>query len=507
MLLRSVFCKRLGVRLAAAIAVLGFIAGPVFAQQGTLRVGIDIPVQLDPALASTDAEIAVLNNVYDYLVDVDAANDIQPRLATSWTVSDDGTRYTFQLAEGVTFHDGSEFGADDVVYTYDRLRDPESGYPTADLYSAIESIEATGPLEVTFTLSESNPFFLYDLSDNHAVIVDAGTTEFGTDFNGTGPFVVDEYAAEDRMLLSANPDYFVEGKPGVAELELIFFSDQSAAVSAIRGGQLDLIINMPTALYQSLQNAGGVEALSVPTNGYDVVRLRTDIEPGSDPRVVEALKRSVDRDTILEVVKEGSAARGYDNPIGPLYEAYHVEEPGVPAYDPERARELLAEAGYADGLELELYTPDTGDRPALAQVLQQQLAEGGFDITIQVVPEGVYYSDAPNNWLDATFGITGWGSRPVPQFYLDVAVACDAVWNEAHYCNEDLDALIERAGTTLDDEERTELYAEIQRILAAEGPYVIPYFFAQFGAVRDGFSGLDLKAFPGRTDLAAVTPE
>ncbi len=504
----AVRARRAGLlRTLAAVVAAMVVAGAALAQQGALRVGIDIPVQLDPALASSDAEITVLNSIYDYLVDVDAANEIQPRLATAWQVSNDGLVYTFQLAEGVVFHDGSALTADDVVHTFDRLRDPDAGYPTADLYSNVVSVAATGELEVRFTLAETNPFFLYDLSDNHALIVDDGTSDYASSFNGTGPFVVDSYAAEDRMVLRANPDYFVPGKPGVAELELIFFGDQAAGVSAIRGGQLDIVLRMPTALFRSLQNVRGITPIQVATNGYDLVRLRTDRPPGDDPRVVEALKRSIDRAVIRDVVAEGFAAAGYDNPIGPLYEAYHLESPGIPAYDPARARELLAEAGYGDGLELELFTPDSGDRPALAQVLQQQLADGGFDVTIRVVPEGVYYSDAPNNWLDATFGITGWGSRPVPQFYLDVAVACDAVWNEAHYCDERVDALIELASTTLDEQARVEAYDEIQRILAAEGPYVIPYFFAQFAAAGDDVQGLEVKAFPGRTDLAAVTLE
>ena len=160
-------------------------------RQGTLRVSAFPISQTDPSLISSDSEVLIANHVYDYLVDVDAENEIQPRIATDWDISDNGLTYTFTLAEGVTFHDGSEMTAQDVVYTFRRLRDTE-GLPTADLYSGIESIEATGDLEVTFTISEPNPFFLYDLSDNHALIVKDGTEE-ATGFNGTGPFVVIDY--------------------------------------------------------------------------------------------------------------------------------------------------------------------------------------------------------------------------------------------------------------------------------------------------------------------------
>jgi peptide/nickel transport system substrate-binding protein len=214
---------------------------------------------------------------------------------------------------------------------------------------------------------------------------------------------------------------------------------------------------------------------------------------------------SVDRQQIVDVVTNGLAALGRDNPIGPLYTAYHLEEPGVPERDVERARELLAEAGYPDGLSLTLHTPDSGDRPDMAVVIAEQLAPAGFDVEVVVEPESVYYGE--NNWLEVDFGITGWGSRPVPQFYFDVMIACGARWNEAHYCNEEVDELIATAGTTLDEQERVDAYHELQRILAAEGPFIIPYFFQQFGAIADGYTGFDMKAFPGRSDLAAIQAE
>ena len=261
------------------LAVLLLTVGLGAAAAQTLRVGTEIPAQLDPAFASADAEILVLSNVYDYLVEVDAGNQIQPGLASSWTTSDDGTVWTFALREDVTFHSGAAFGPDDVVATFDRLRDPDAGLPTSDLYANVAAVEATGPAEVTFTLNEPNPFFLFDLSDNHAVVVDADARDLGTVFDGTGPFQVTAYAAEDRMSLVANEAYF-GGAPGVDAMELIFFADQAAAVSALRGGQIDLVLRMPTPLYQSLEGARGIERFRVATNAFDLVRLRSDRAPG-----------------------------------------------------------------------------------------------------------------------------------------------------------------------------------------------------------------------------------
>lgn len=471
--------------------------------QGTLRVASEIPVNLDPAGASSDAEILILHSIYDYLVDIDGENNITPRLAERWEVSDDGLTYTLNLVAGAAFHDGSPLTANDVVWTFDRLRDPALGLPTADLYANVVSVAAEGDTTVVFTLGETNPFFLYDLSDNHALVLKAETADPATTFNGTGPFKVVDYSAENRITLEANPDYFVPGKPGVANLEIIFFADAAAAVGALRGGQVDIAMRMPTPLWQALQQESGLQAVQVPTNGFDLVRLRSDRAPGDDPRVIQAMKLATDRDDIFQRVSLGIGAPGRDSPIGPLFSAYYTEATPLPPRDVDAARALITEAGYADGLNIDFHVPDSGDRPDLAVVLQEQWAPAGINVNIIVEPESVYYGD--DGWLEVDLGITGWGSRPIPQFYLDVMLVTDAVWNESHFSDPEFDALAREAGTTLDEEERIQAYAEIQRILIERGPVVIPYFFAALGAVRDGFTGFELRPFPGRTDLAAIS--
>ncbi len=474
-------------------------AAPPPARAGILRVAMQPIVQADPAFISSDSEVLVANHVYDYLVDIDAKSNVQPRLATRWNVSDDGLTYTFTLAEGVTFHDGSPFSAADVVWTFDRLRNPDLELPTANLYGNIASVEATGDLEVTFKLTQPNPFFLFDLSDNHALILKAGTEDAATNFNGSGPFKVTNYSPEDRITLEANENYFIPGQPKLAGLEIIFFNDETASVDALRSGQVDLVLRMSTSLFESLKTEPGIITIDIPTNGFDLVRLRSDRAPGNDPRVIQALKLATDRQAILELVQQGYGAVGRDSPIGPLYDAYYTEETPLPERDVEAARQLLAEAGYADGLQMTLHTPDTGGRPDLAAVLKEQWAEAGVEVAISVEPESVYYGE--DGWLEVDLGITGWGSRPYPQFYLDVMLKTGAVWNESHFSDEEFDRLAATTGTTLDANERAEAYRDIQRILIERGPVIIPYFFAQFGAISDKFTDFELKAFAGRTDF------
>lgn len=479
-------------------------ATAAISRSGVLRVAMQPVVNLDPIAISSDSEVLFANHVYDYLVDIDAQSNPIPRLAAEWAVSDDGRTYTFQLAPNVTWHDGSPFTAADVIWTFDRLRQTE-GAPTADLYANIAAIAATGDLEVTFTLTNPNPFFLYDLSDNHALVLKADTADANTAFNGTGPFKVASYTPEDRIVMAANEAYFIPDQPQLAGLEIIFFNDDTAAIEALRGGQIDLAMRMSSSLFQSLQGEPGITTIDIPTNGFDLIRLRSDRAPGNDPRVIQALKLATDREAIFNVVQQGYGAIGNDSPIGPLYATYHDSSAQPPARDVDAARALLAEAGYdtANPLRITLHTPDTGGRPDLAAVLQAQWAEAGVEIDLSVEPESVYYGD--DGWLEVDLGITGWGSRPYPQFYLDVMLISDAKWNESHFADTEFDALARTAGSTLDEAERIQAYADMQALLIERGPVIIPYYFAQFAAISDQFDGFTLKAFAGRTDFRAVS--
>jgi peptide/nickel transport system substrate-binding protein len=470
-------------------------------ESSILRVAFQPIVQTDPALISSDSEVFVANAVYDYLVDVDAKSNTVPRLATAWSISEDGLTYTLILAEGVSFHDDSPFTATDVVWTYNRLRNPDLGFATSSLYSNILSIDAVDDHTVIFNLENPNPFFLYDLSDNHALIIKDGT-EDASDFNGTGPFKVANYSPEDRIILEANTDYFIEGQPKLAGVEIIFFPDDIAMIDALRGGQIDLVMRMSTSLFESLQDEDGIETVAIPTNGFDLIRLRSDREPGNDPMVIQAMKLATDREAIFALVQQGYGAVGNDSPIGPLYDTYYDPDVSPPARDVEAAKDLLIKAGYSDGLELVLHVPDSGGRPDLAAVLQQQWAEANINVEISVEPESVYYGE--DGWLEVDLGITGWGSRPYPQYYLDVMLVSGANWNEAHFADEEFDTLAHRAGSTLDEEERVAAYSQIQQLLAERGPVIIPYYFAQFGAINTEFKGFELKAFAGRTDLRAI---
>ncbi len=470
----------------------------------TLRVAWESPVTLDPAKLSADTEVALVNAVYDYLLDTNASAQLEPRLAQSWEMSEDGTVYTLNLVQNATFHDGSDFTADDVIWTFGRLRDPDQS-SAADFFGNIVSIDAPDPYTVVFTLSAPAPDFLFNLTDNRASIMKANTEDVETAFNGTGSFKMIEFDAEDRAILERNENYWLEGAPGVDHLEFIYFGDQNASVNALRDGAVDVVLRMPTRVFQTLRS--DFNTVDIPTNGYNLARLRHDRGVGTDPRVWQAFKLATDRQRIFDIIAAGFGALGSDTPIGPLYADYYDAMLTVPERDPRAARELLEAAGYPDGLDMQLFVPNSGDRVELAQAFRSFWQDANIRVEIQPVDEGIYYSDAENNWLEADLGITGWGSRPTPQQYLDLQLKSGANWNEAHYSDEELDGLIELAGTSLDHEVRVQAYKDIQALLIERGPIIVPYFFPQFAAAATNVEGVRLHPFAGRTDFRFASNE
>lgn len=466
--------------------------------QAILRVAWEQPVTLDPSNLSSDSEVALVNAVYDYLLDTNASAQLVPRLAQSWSMSEDGLAYTINLVQNASFHDGSPFTSADVVWTFDRLRNPDLS-SAAGLFGNIVSVEASDPYTVVFNLSNTAPDFLFNLTDNRSVMLKDGTENPASAFNGTGPFKVVRFDAEDRAILERNEAYWAEGAPNIARLEFIYFGDVNASVNALRDGEVDVVLRMPTRVFQSLRS--NYNAVSIATNGYNLARLRHDQGYGTDPRVWKAFKLATDRQKIFDIISAGFGALGNDTPIGPLYGAYYDPSLTLPPADPRAARELLDAAGYPNGIDLTLHVPNSGDRPDLALAFSSFWRDANIRVEIRLRDEGIYYSEVEDNWLGVDLGITGWGSRPTPQQYLDLQLRSGAAWNEAHYSDAELDTLIETAGTSLDQEVRIQAYKDIQALLVDRGPIIVPYFFPQFAILNTSIEGVQVHPFAGRTDF------
>lgn len=477
---------------------------------GTLRSAYYAPTNMDPAFLSTVADDQIGRQWGDFLVYIDEENtpDVSRSVAESWEGDEEAKVWTFKLRQGVLFHDGKEMTSRDVKFTFDRLRDPNVGAATVALYSNIVDIAAPDEYTVIFELAESNPDFLKDLADYHALIIDADNDDFATNFNGTGPFMIERYIPEDRIIFTRNPNYWMTDPDGyplpyLDGMEIIFLSDSSAQIEALRGGQIDYLIYLPTEFIPMLEADPNIVVFKAPSNTAYVLRMRSDEGPSSDVRVRQALKAGTDRSAILDGAVDGLGTTGRDTPIGPAYGAFYLDVP-EPIRDVEKARQLLAEAGYGDGLDIVITTQESSPIPAMATIWKEQMAEIGVNVEIQLVPSDVYYG-ADDMWLEVPFGITDWGSRPYPQPYFDLAYTCDAQWNESHWCDPELDELAALAAKEMDPAERVRLYHEIQEIFFERGPIIIPFFIDNLWAAKAVLKGLQPTSGLGTAmDLRSV---
>ncbi len=479
----------------AAVGTLAPLGNLVHAQDNTLRIAKLTPATLDPLSASGDSEIAILNAVYDYLIDTDAAGALVPRLASSWDVSADGMTYSLQIRDGARWHDGSPVTVDDVLWTLNWHIAEES--TVSNLLASVESMSAGAGNALALNLSAPNPDFLYNLTDNKLVILQAGAAGIGEVFNGSGPFILDEFIPGDRAILSANAAYW-GGQPAIDKLEIIFFDDYQAGIAAVRGGAADGTMRLDNASFIGFEGDLQFTATDIPASGHYLARLRVDMEPGNDLRVRQAFKLATDRDAIWERVQLGFGAVGKDSPIGPAFGQYFLDDVQPPPRDPAAAAALLAEAGYPDGLDMTLYSPNSGSYPDLAQTLAAQWEEAGIRVEIQLEDENSYWAA---DWMNVNLGITGWAPRPYPQFYLDVAYQSGAKWNESRYSDPRVDELIDIARSAQDQAERVAAYKEIQQIMLDSGPIIVPFFFAQFMVLNNRVSGVELHPFAGRTNF------
>jgi peptide/nickel transport system substrate-binding protein len=509
----------------------------VFAQDGEgmdaeekiLRIGLRKLTTIDPALGANDPEVMFNRLQYDYLVEILADGTLEPSLATDWEVSDDGLTYRFNLRSDVSFEDGTAFDADDVVFTFERL--VSEGSSIVGLMgqredgSASWSVTAEDEATAVFTLEESNADFLYGVASRFAMILSSESEAVnvfsdGEDtyeyFNGTGPFILEEYAVDQSARFAANEEYWV-GAPALDGIELVFFDDDQSQLDAFRSGALDLIIKVPDDLVPTLERVPNATVLSRPTNTHPVIRVRTDEGSiGEDVRIRQAFKYATDRELVNLDALDGTGTVANNDPIGPTYgELFNLQQ--NQEYNPERAQELLMEV-LADGsgngfvsevdgaarLEVPFYVGDTFEYGLVAEFLQQQWRESNIYVELNIVPENVYYAEGDNNWLNTQLGMTAWGERPTPQEYLSVAYTEGAAFNESRWSNEELDRLADEAKRTAGMEARSEIYNEISRVFRDSGPILIPYFRPVVAAHSDSVVGLVLHSFPGRTDFTEV---
>ncbi|HEX7001433.1 MAG TPA: ABC transporter substrate-binding protein [Trueperaceae bacterium] len=450
--------------LAAAI---GLCASWALAQDpapqagGSLIVAITAePPGWDPS-ASTSQEIprVVYDNVMQGLVRFDRTGAIVPALATEWSVSDDGLTWTFELRDGVTFHDGSAFDTADVIEKFERAMDPDSGHTNSQYYEAIESVEAVDENTIAFHLSRPSSSLLYNLARPDSVINPSGTAESQrTQPVGTGPFTFAEYVPGSHVRLDRFDGYWEEGLPYLDSATFRIISDPNARFAALQAGDIDMIgvALLPEQFQQVLANPD-LKGTQGTGTAEITVAMNNTREPFDDVRVRQAITLAIDKNAIVN-----GAMFGLGTVIGTHMspsEGYYVDLTETYPYDPQRARELLAEAGYADGLTIQFELPEPYNiERRTGEVIAQQLEQVGIDVELSVVEWATWIDRI---FLGGDYDMTIIGhSEP-----RDINVYANPDYYY-HYDNPAIAQLLEEAETAATQEEATAKYQEIARTIA-----------------------------------------
>ncbi len=470
---------------------------PVVAAQGTLNYPIDAdPESLDAWRTTTVASRRILDNVYEGLTTLDPETaEIVPGLAESWEVSEDGLTYTFTLREGVLFqevegveYENRELSAEDVVWSWTRYltedtsisEHPEylSAVAGAEAYLAGEAESVSGlnvvddtTLEVT--LAQPNHRFLADLI-NAYVVPEEALEGLGEELSnrpvGTGPFMLERWNRDDQLILVKNPDYWEAGLPHLDSVRFLNVPEASTGLLQYREGELDLLLDIPSAQMESVRQEFADEFYEAPGLNVRYWGFKMTGEPfGSNPTLRQALNYAVDRELIWNVLMEGARRPGTAGVLPPEMPAADV--PGY-EYDVERARELLAEAGYPEGEGLEpvtlYYFASAEDAPQLA--FQDMMRQIGVTVNLQKEDNSTYWSHIGED--DVQLFLSGWSAD-----FADPSEVFDFLFrdgrDDTQYDNPEVNELLAEANALTDDEARNALYREIHEIIVADAPWIV----------------------------------
>lgn len=412
-------------------------------------------------------------HLMDPLVSRDADLNLVPWLAVSWEWPDD-TTLVMQLREGVRFHDGSPFSADDVVFTFDRIvaEGDVSNHARYFNDTVVGSIEATGPLTVVFHLVEPYAPFVTHLTTvgiaSRAAVERLGEDAYRLAPVGTGAYVLSDWRPGIHIRMSANQDWW-GGAPSIAEIEFRTVGEGSTRTAEVLTGRADIVTGLPPSDIPRVEASGAATVAMVPSLRSIWMGFNTRKPPLNDVRVREAVNLAVDMDGILEFILEGMGQRIY-NVIGPNVFGYQDDMEPI-AYDPERARQLLAEAGYPNGFTLNLLTREGRllRDVEIAQAIIAQLSVLGINVDMQLVDQerqlaiNATYTDDVDLWLASNANLTA-------DAHYNLGLNFYGGTRAVYWDDPRLDALIDAGVSTADPDARMAIYREALALIRSEWP-------------------------------------
>ena len=506
------------IRTLAAAALAACAAGPW--QAATAQVPPDVlvvgqiaePKSMDPHVVTAVNDFRILVNVYDGLVRYQSGTlEVEPALAESWEISTDGLTYTFKLRDGVRFHDGTPFNAEAVKFNFDRMLDEshpfhDTGpFPLSFFFGSIASTDVVDELTVRFTLSEPYGPFLSNLAYPTGLMVSPSAVEthgaeFGRNPSGTGPFLFSVWESNRQVALERNANYW-DGAPPLRGVVFRPITDANARVTEMLSGGIDMMVEVPpdnVALFNddpqfTLHEQAG------PHLWFLILNLREP--PFDDVRVRQAVNYAIDKQSLVDDVLQGTATVATGPTPAAFSWAYNDSLEPYP-YDPDKARALIAEAGYGDGVEITFYVTEGGsgmlDPVPMGTAIQADLAAVGIDAKIETYEWNTFLGRVnPGLEGKADMAEMAWMTNdPDTLPFLALRTAAmpeDGGFNSGYYSNPAVDALLEDARRSTDQDERARLYREMQEIVYEDAPWAFIASWKQNAVTTDQVSDFQLE--------------
>ena len=438
---------------------------------------------LDPATHENGFTIAMTHGYNNYLTEVAGDGSLVGQLAESWEASADAATWTFQLRKGVTYHNGREVTAEDVVASINHHRGEDSKSAAKPIVAPITDITADGKHTVVFALNAGNADFPFIVSDYHLPVLpsEGGKADWESGI-GAGAYRIKSFEPGVRIDLERYADYWDSGRGNFDEIQMITIVDPAARTNAVITGEVDAIDRVDLKTVHLLKRRPGLTVHSIAGTQHYTFPMRTNVEPFSDNNVRLALKHAIDREEMVEKILQGFGVVGNDHPIGPG-QRFFAKDLEQRVYDPDKAKHYLKQAGM-DSLSVDLSVADAAFAGAVdaGSLFAETAKAAGIDLNIVREPNDGYWS---NVWNKKPFCACYWGGRPTADWMFATAYEAGVPWNDAAWEHEKFNMMLLEARAELDGAKRREMYAEMQQIVRDEGGTIIPMFASYVFATSD----------------------
>ena len=515
----------LGVSAGAAYAMAGNILGqdaPVSSalaetpkKGGKLRFGMQIQEMTDPATFSWTEMGNQARHIVEYLTRTGADNITRPYLAESWEASDDLKTWTFKLRQGVKWSNGDDFTADDVVYNFERWLDPATGSSNIGLFATMvedvdtgkkdengnpimskrmveNAVEKVDDHTVRLNLRSADLAIPENLYNYPTAIVHRRFAEEGGDLSknpiGTGPYELAQFGVGEICALKRRGGYWGD-EPFLDQINYVDLGeDRSAWLAALASKQVDGILRFDVNQLDVAERIPGVVVNTTVTAQTAVARMQISKKPFDNKKLRQAIQACCDHASILRIAYRDKGAPGEDHHVSPIHPEY-AELPKL-KQDHAKAKQLLKEAGYPDGVSIPIDVGNTTGAWELdaMQAFKQQCAPAGIDLQLNVMPSSQYWEV----WDTTPFGFTSWTHRPLGVMVLNLGYRSGVPWNETHYDNPDFDKALDEATATLDVNARRQVMERVQKILQDDAVIVQPLWRAEFTATSERVKGYQI---------------